>query len=120
MLFRSPLGMLTEVGEGGSRLSGGQQQRLGIARALFTNPKLLVLDEATSSLDAMTEAALSEALEDLRGEITIVMIAHRLSTIRKADKVIYIEDGKVRATGDFEELKAAVPDFEKQAEIMGL
>jgi len=115
-----PHGLLTEVGEGGSRLSGGQQQRLGIARALFTNPKLLVLDEATSALDAMTESILSEALEDLRGEITIVMIAHRLSTIRNADKVIYIENGTVRASGNFEELKAAVPDFEKQAEIMGL
>lgn len=115
-----PLGMLTEVGEGGSRLSGGQQQRLGIARALFTNPKLLVLDEATSALDAITEALLSEALEKLRGEITIVMIAHRLSTVRNADKVIYIENGEIRAAGKFEELKAAVPDFDKQAEIMGL
>lgn len=115
-----PLGMLTEVGEGGSRLSGGQQQRLGIARALFTNPKLLVLDEATSALDAMTEAVLSAALEKLRGKITIVMIAHRLSTVRNADKVIYIENGTIRASGNFKELKAAVPDFDKQAEIMGL
>ena len=110
----------TQVGERGTKLSGGQRQRLGIARAMFTNPKLLVLDEATSSLDAETEASVSAAIQTLRGGTTILMIAHRLATVRSADLVIYIADGQILAQGTFDEVRAAVPNFDKQAKLLGL
>jgi len=115
-----PDGIDTQVGERGTKISGGQRQRLGIARAMFTRPHLLVLDEATSSLDAETEASISEAIHELRGSTTVVIIAHRLSTVRKADKVVYLSNGKVLATGTFEEVRKALPDFDVQAKIMGL
>jgi ABC-type multidrug transport system fused ATPase/permease subunit len=110
----------TQVGERGTKLSGGQRQRLGIARAMFTNPKLLVLDEATSSLDAETEASVSAAIQSLRGGTTILMIAHRLATVRSADQVIYIDRGQILAKGSFAEVRAAVPDFDRQANLLGL
>ena len=115
-----PDGIDTQVGERGARISGGQRQRLGIARAMFTRPHLLVLDEATSSLDGETEASISDAIHALRGSTTVVVIAHRLSTVRNADKVVYLSNGKVLATGTFEEVRKAVPDFDHQAKIMGL
>ena len=115
-----PEGMDTQVGERGANISGGQRQRLGIARAMFTQPHLLVLDEATSSLDGETEASISEAIHALRGSTTVVIIAHRLSTVRNADKVVYLSNGKVIAIGTFEEVRKAVPDFDHQAKIMGL
>jgi ABC-type multidrug transport system fused ATPase/permease subunit len=115
-----PLGSDTQVGERGTRMSGGQRQRLGIARALFTKPKLLVLDEATSALDGETEAAISKAIQDLRGSVTVIMIAHRLSTVRNADSIIYMNEGQIKSIGTFEEVRAAVPDFDRQAKLMGL
>ena len=115
-----PLGIETQVGERGAKISGGQRQRLGIARAMFTNPHLLVLDEATSSLDSETEVSILEAIHALRGSTTVVMIAHRLSTVRNADIVVYMSEGKVLATGSFEEVRRAVPDFDHQAKLMGL
>ena len=115
-----PNGIDTQVGERGARISGGQRQRLGIARAMFTRPHLLVLDEATSSLDGETEANISDAIHALRGSTTVVIIAHRLSTIRNADRVVYLSEGKVLATGSFDQVRKAVPDFELQAKIMGL
>jgi ABC-type multidrug transport system fused ATPase/permease subunit len=115
-----PDGIDTQVGERGARISGGQRQRLGIARAMFTRPHLLVLDEATSSLDGETEASISDAIDAMRGATTVVIIAHRLSTVRNADKVVYLSDGKVLANGSFEEVRKAVPDFDHQAKIMGL
>ena len=115
-----PLGLETPVGERGTSISGGQRQRLGIARAMFTKPKLLVLDEATSSLDGQTEADISEAIESLHGKVTVVVIAHRLSTVRNAKQVIYMSDGEIRAAGSFEEVRKAVPDFDRQAQLMGL
>ena len=115
-----PDGVDTQVGERGARISGGQRQRLGIARAMFTRPHLLVLDEATSSLDGETEASISEAIHALRGSTTVVIIAHRLSTVRNADMVVYLASGKVVASGTFEEVRKAVPDFDHQAKIMGL
>jgi ABC-type multidrug transport system fused ATPase/permease subunit len=114
-----PNGLDTNVGERGTKLSGGQRQRLGIARALFTNPKLLVLDEATSSLDGQTESDISEAIRSLHGQVTVVLIAHRLSTVRTADQVLYLSKGRVLARGSFDEVRTAVPEFEKQAQLMG-
>ena len=115
-----PLGIDTQVGERGAKLSGGQRQRLGIARAMFTRPHLLVLDEATSSLDGETEANITDAIHDLRGKTTVVMIAHRLSTVRNADIVIYLSKGIVMAVGTFDQVRNAVPDFDHQAKLMGL
>lgn len=108
------------VGDRGSSLSGGQRQRLGIARALFTKPKLLVLDEATSSLDGKTEADISASIQALQGKVTVVTIAHRLSTVRNADQVVYLENGKILFKGSFEEVRRNVPDFDHQAQLMGL
>jgi len=113
-------GIDTQVGERGTKISGGQRQRLGIARAMFTKPRLLVLDEATSALDGETEANISDAITSLKGTVTVVMIAHRLSTVRHADLVVYLQDGKVLAKGTFEEVRASVPDFDRQAQLMGL
>jgi ABC-type multidrug transport system fused ATPase/permease subunit len=113
-------GLDTPVGERGTKISGGQRQRLGIARAMFTQPKLLVLDEATSSLDGQTESDISAAIQNLKGFVTVVIIAHRLSTVRKADKVIYMDQGKVLFQGTFEEVRSAIPDFDNQARLMGL
>ena len=115
-----PLGLDSQVGERGARISGGQRQRLGIARALFTKPKLLVLDEATSSLDGQTEANISDAIQGLKGSVTIVMIAHRLSTVRNADLVIYLHSGRILAQGSFEHVRSSVPNFDQQAQLMGL
>jgi ABC-type multidrug transport system fused ATPase/permease subunit len=115
-----PKGINTEVGERGASISGGQRQRLGIARALITNPLLLVLDEATSALDGETELRIAESINKLKGKCTVVMIAHRLSSIRNADKVIYMDSGHIKAIGTFAEVRKQVPDFDKQAGIMGL
>lgn len=115
-----PKGIETIVGDGGQQLSGGQRQRIGIARALLTSPKLLVLDEATSSLDGSTELDISEAINSLKGDVTTILIAHRLSTVKNADKVAYMSDGKILAVGSFDHIKREIPDFEKQAAIMGL
>jgi ABC-type multidrug transport system fused ATPase/permease subunit len=113
-------GLDAALGESGFKISGGQRQRIGIARALFTNPKLIVLDEATSSLDAQTEDDLSFSIKNLSGEVTVISIAHRLSTIKDADSVVYVSDGKIMAIGSFEEVRATVPDFDNQAQLMGL
>ena len=115
-----PEGLGTQVGERGTRMSGGQRQRLGIARALFTRPKLLVLDEATSALDGETELAISQAIQRLRGNVTVIMIAHRLSTVRNADSIIYIDKGKVIFIGTFDQVRDNVPNFDRQAKLMGL
>ena len=110
----------TLVGERGGNLSGGQRQRVGIARAMFTKPKLLVLDEATSALDGQTESEISEAIQSLKGRVTLILIAHRLSTVMTADQIIYLEEGRISAQGTFHEVRTAVPDFDKQAKLMGL
>ena len=115
-----PRGINHQVGENGDKLSGGQRQRLALARALYSNPKILILDEATSSLDGETEAEIAESIRSLKGEITVVMIAHRLSTVRSADVVIYLNDGKIVSTGTFEKVRLEVKEFENQAKLMGL
>lgn len=109
-----------QVGERGVKLSGGQRQRLGIARALYLKPKLIVFDEATSSLDGQTEEDISEAIFKLRGEVTVILIAHRLSTVKNADKIVYMENGKILAIGKFDEVRRSVPNFDTQASLMGI
>jgi len=115
-----PDGLDSHVGDRGVKISGGQRQRLGIARAMFTKPKLLVLDEATSSLDGQTESDVSDAIRALHGKVTVIMIAHRLSTVKNADAVIYMDEGEIKAVGTFEEVRSTVPDFDRQAQLMGL
>lgn len=115
-----PLGIDTQVGERGTKLSGGQRQRLGIARAMFTQPLLLVLDEATSSLDVETESNIMRELLEIRGSTTLVIIAHRLSTIVNADTLVYIQNGSIAARGTFDEVRMAVPDFDRQSKLIGL
>ena len=115
-----PQGLETVVGERGTRLSGGQRQRIGIARALYSNPKILVLDEATSALDAETEAAITGMLKELHGEVTIISIAHRLSTVMHSDLVLFLRDGKLAGSGKFEELIKQHPDLAHQAELLGI
>ena len=115
-----PEGLTTLIGEGGAKLSGGQRQRLGIARALYANPNLLVLDEATSALDAISEYEITEAFERLDKGLTKVVIAHRLSTVLKADKIVYLKDGKIQGMGTFNKLRELIPDFDRQAELMGI
>jgi ATP-binding cassette subfamily C protein len=113
-------GLDTMIGERGVRLSGGQRQRLGIARALYTRPMLLVLDEATSALDAETELSIIKTLDELEGEVTTVTVAHRLATVRRADQLLYLEDGRVICRGTFDEVRHQVPDFDRQASLLGL
>lgn len=120
LVSETPGGVDARVGERGNNLSGGQKQRLGIARALYTNPKLLVLDESTSALDGQVESEITESIANLKGLVTLVMIAHRLSTIMGADKVVYMEEGKVLAVGKFEEVRKQIKDFDSQATLMGL
>lgn len=115
-----PNGVDTYVGERGTRISGGQRQRLGIARALLTRPKLVILDEATSSLDGLTEQEVTESIYDLGAEVSLILIAHRLSTVKKADRIIYLEKGRIIAQGTFDYLCRQVPDFAKQAKLTGL
>jgi ABC-type multidrug transport system fused ATPase/permease subunit len=115
-----PLGSLTPVSDRGENFSGGQRQRIGIARALYTNPKLIVFDEVTSALDSETENAFTDALQELKGKVTIIMIAHRLSSVLQANRIYYMEAGKIVAQGTFDELKAKNENFARQAEIMGL
>jgi len=108
------------LGFSGSRLSGGQRQRVGIAHAMVTNPRILVLDEATSALDGETEEAVKQSIDLIRGRTSILIVAHRLSTVRDADQVIYLRDGEIAASGTFEEVRKEIPDFDRQAELMGL
>ena len=93
-----PDGLDTAIGDRGVRLSGGQRQRLGIARALYHNPEILVFDEATSALDNETEAAVMEAINSFHGRKTMVIIAHRLNTIEKCDIIYKVDEGKITAT----------------------
>lgn len=109
-----------EVTPDAGQLSGGEIQRLGLARALYRDPKILFLDEATSALDAETESKISKVLDSLRSQMTVVLIAHRLSTVMNADKIIYMDKGKIVAQGTFAELKQQVPDFAKAVELMDL
>jgi len=113
-------GIHGRVGERGLALSGGQRQRLGIARALYMDPLVLVLDEATSALDTATEAAVANAISELHGEITVISVAHRLSTIRHNDQICFMKDGTIVSQGSFDEVIRVNPDFARQAALAGL
>ncbi len=106
-----PQGVDTETGERGARLSGGQRQRLGIARALYHNPDVLVLDEATSALDTDTERRIAETVAALTHKVTTIIIAHRLSTVRSCDQVAFLSQGRLVALGSFEEVRQRAPEF---------
>jgi ATP-binding cassette, subfamily B, bacterial PglK len=109
----------TMVGEGGVRLSGGQRQRIGIARALYRNPQLLVMDEATSALDNQTEQAVTQAIEQLSRNKTLVIIAHRLSTVQNCDIIYVMGEGKIIAEGTYSQLLAENPKFQQLALAKG-
>jgi ABC-type multidrug transport system fused ATPase/permease subunit len=119
-LVRDRGGLDIPVGEFGSRLSGGQLQRIGLARALLQNPSVLVLDEATSALDSESEQLITSALHALHGKTTLVIVAHRLATIRECDSVAFLSSGRVIASGTFEEVSSSLPDFNRQARLLGL
>lgn len=112
-----PQGIHTKIGEKGVRLSGGQRQRLGLARALFSKPSVLVLDEATSALDNVTERGIINALRNLPRNITTIVIAHRLTTVQHADRIYFLADGKITDQGSFESLVGSNTDFARMAKF---
>jgi len=118
--FSKPDALEIEVQPDSGQFSGGEIQRIGLARSLYGKPGIIFLDEATSALDAQTEAVVNHLLDTLRGGMTIVLVAHRLSTVKTADKVIYLDQGRVIAQGSFAALQKSVPDFDKAVKLMGL
>jgi ABC-type bacteriocin/lantibiotic exporter with double-glycine peptidase domain len=104
-------GLDTLVGEGNLKISGGQRQRMGIARALLTEPGLIILDESTNALDRESEAEISRTIENLKGNCTVIVIAHSLSTIKSLDRIAYIENGKIVASGSLNEIINTTPNF---------
>ncbi|GAA2235032.1 ABC transporter ATP-binding protein [Rarobacter faecitabidus] len=120
MIAERPQGIDAMIGERGMALSGGEQQRLGIARALYADPLVLVLDEATSSLDTKTEDSVTRAIKSLQGEMTIISVAHRLSTIKDYDRIAYVSGGKILGHDTFRLLARKVPQFGEQVALAGL
>lgn len=113
-------GIDEKIGERGVSLSGGQQQRMGIARALYSDPLVLVLDEATSSLDTKTEDDVIGSLKALRGQITLIAVAHRISTIKDYDQICYLDHGRILGSGPFQQLAESLPQFGLQVALAGL
>jgi ABC-type multidrug transport system fused ATPase/permease subunit len=113
-----PLGYKTKIGERGIRLSGGQRQRLGIARSLYHNPKVLVLDEATSAMDNFTEKLIMDSINKLSVDKTIIIIAHRLTTIKDCEVIFLLEKGELKNQGTFDELIEKSDLFRKNASEM--
>ena len=112
-ILRMPQGYDTVIGEKGFRLSGGERQRLAIARAILKNAPILILDEATSSLDAESESLVQAALANLMQNRTVLVIAHRLGTIRRANRIAVLEDGRITAIGSHEELLTTSPTYQR-------
>jgi ABC-type multidrug transport system fused ATPase/permease subunit len=115
-----PAGYDTIVGDRGVRLSGGQVQRIALARAILRRPQLLILDEATSSLDTYSERLIQQAIEQIAKETTIVVVAHRLSTIVRAGRIYVLVDGRVAEEGSYEELVARCGHFSRMAQLQAL
>jgi ABC-type bacteriocin/lantibiotic exporter with double-glycine peptidase domain len=115
-----PNKLKTNVGERGVFLSGGQMQRIAISRALYTSPELLLLDEATSALDSASEDLITNVLKNVEQSVTTIVIAHRLSTVLSVDRVIYLKSGEILGQGTFNEVRTQIPDFDQQANLMGL
>jgi len=111
LINQLPEGHGTVIGDRGTRLSGGQRQRVGIARAIYSNPDILVMDEATAALDNVTEREITKAINEMKGEKTMIIIAHRLSTVRNSDKMYLMEDGRIIASGTYDELLEISPEF---------
>jgi ABC-type multidrug transport system fused ATPase/permease subunit len=106
----------TRIGERGVRLSGGERQRVGIARALYRNPILLIMDEATSALDNITERAVMDAVANMSGQLTMILIAHRLTTVRQCDTILLLEHGRIIARGSYDSLLASSEHFREMVE----
>lgn len=106
-----PQGYHTLIGERGVRLSGGQRQRMGIARALYRDPQVLVFDEATSALDNLTERAVMDAIRNLGHRKTIILVAHRLTTVKQCDHIFMLDHGRLSASGTYEELLGKSHEF---------
>ena len=115
-----PLGLNAPVGERGVLLSGGQRQRMGLARAIYRRPAVLILDEATSALDNETEFLISSAIDELRHEVTTFVVAHRLTTLRHCDRIVFLEGGKLAGFGTFGALRSNVPAFARLVELGNL
>jgi ATP-binding cassette subfamily C protein len=115
-----PGGWDTDIGKRKDELSGGQLQRIGLARALYTQPKLLVMDEATSALDAASENEINIALDKMRGNVTVILIAHRLNTIQRSDMVYFMENGRISASGTFQELIRSNEKVKNLADLMAI
>jgi len=113
VIHKLPKGLDTIIGDRGIKLSGAERQRIVLARAILRNPTILVLDEATSALDSENELKIKEAIDRLKGKMTIIIIAHRLSTIRNADQVIVLNEGKVIQQGPYDVLSQTKGAFKK-------
>lgn len=112
-----PEGYNTSVGERGIQISGGQRQRIAIARALYNQASILIFDEATSALDQLTEKEIMQSIEALSGKKTIIIIAHRISTLKKCDKIFLVKEGKIMASGTYNELLETNSSFQKMANV---
>ena len=119
-VFNLPNKLDTQITENGLNLSGGQRQKIGIARALLSEPGLLILDEATSSLDSKSESEIMKVINNLRKKVTLIVVAHRLSTVKDADQIIYFGQNEYLHADSFQELADKVPDFKEQAHLLGL
>lgn len=113
-------GIYTDIGKRKDELSGGQLQRIGLARALYSEPKLLVMDEATSALDAESENEINLALREMRGKMTVILIAHRLNTVQDSDVVFLLENGKIAGSGTFHHLRETNKVVKKLSELMSI
>lgn len=119
-LEKLPEGIETRLGQSGILLSGGERQRIGLARALLTKPSVLILDEATSSLDAVTEDEFMKIILKIKESTTVIMIAHRLSLVQRTDRVLVLEKGRLVAFGDFNSVRKSIPAIDKNASLLGL